>query len=434
MIFSQYNIFYKEDNNTVIFNTINRQLIKIPTDLLSKYETIKMIEKLLANFLVADHNEDLNNLNYLMNSMIYQTTRLNITLMMTMNCNFKCVYCFESWIPRELHICKLDENEIINWIKKLVRKYHFKQVDICFHGGEPLLEIKKIMHIAKDLRSFFVKNNIFYLFTVVSNGYLLNREVIDILYAHDIKIIQITIDGLKEIHDKRRPLKNGGGTFEKIINNIQANEKLKIYINIIYATQNYNQIYDLIDFLVQSNMQCKIDLIILNAVKPTCSNNLSENIPLQYQEESYVRLNLLDYITKHNFKVPFDIDYQMCTLKQKSSFVLTPTKNIYKCISGVCCEAFKICKFDLDTDTFSIQANIIENQKNNTCKNCKYMPVCNGFCLYESYVQNTSKRKCNKSYFDIYIPGFLKLYMHSENKKNFILNQSSSEWSFTYYE
>ena len=153
MKYSRFTVFCKETDKTILFNTLNKRMRVIPNSLnVRSIHSSKLLERQLSDFLVKDDVADNQNIQYLMNSMVYQTTRLNITLMMTMRCNFKCIYCFESWIPGEERCKELDEEEVINWIIWLVKKYHFRQVDLCFHGGEPLLEIKKIERIAKKLR------------------------------------------------------------------------------------------------------------------------------------------------------------------------------------------------------------------------------------------------------------------------------------------
>lgn len=434
MKYSRFTIFCEDDDKTILFNTLNKRMKIIPRQLCSQnVNKSKILERQLSDFLVKDDVEDDQNLQYLINSMVYQSTRLNITLMMTMKCNFRCIYCFESWIPGKEKCEELNEDEVIEWIIWLVKKYHIRQVDLCFHGGEPLLEVQKIKKIADRLRFFFQPNGVFYLFTIVTNGYLLNDENASILSNSGIKISQITIDGVEEIHDQRRPLANGKGTFKAILKNIENNSYMQIYISIIYDNKNADNVRQLIDFLGERNLQDKIRLIVLSATKPTIeSNNISE-FQLSQQEDARLRVALLKYITDSGFRVPFDVDYQLCTMKQKCSFVLTPDRTIYKCISGVGNEAFKLCTLKIGDDPFKVQPQIIENGKDEDCLNCGYMPICNRFCLYESFVMNCTKI-CKKSYWREFLQIYFSMYLKSEHKENFVLNPSSEEWEILYHE
>ena len=434
MKYSRFTVFSEKEENTIIFNTLNKKMKVIPSNLNSlDINTSKILGRQLSDFLVKDDMEDEQNLKYLINSMVYQSTRLNITLMMTMKCNFRCVYCFESWIPNEKRCKELDEDEVINWIIWLVKKYHIRQVDLCFHGGEPLIEVQKIKKIANQLKDFFVNKGVFYLFTIVTNGYLLNKTNISELADAGIKIAQITIDGIEEIHDKRRPLANGKGTFKTILENIENNNHIKIYISIVYDNQNAKNVRQLIDFLSEKNLQEKIALIVLNSTRPTMELKNVSDFQLSQVEEAKLRVSLLKYITDKGFRVPFDVDYQLCTMKQKSSFVLTPDKMIYKCISGVGNETFKLCTLEIGHDPMKEQAYIIENGKDDNCQKCEYMPICNRYCTYESFVMNCDKI-CRKPYWNELFKSYLWMYLESTNKENFVLNPTDEEWEICYHE
>lgn len=434
MKYSRFTILCEDGDKTILFNTLNKQMKIIPRQLCyESSKNSKILERQLADFLVKNDSEDNENLQYLINSMVYQSTRLNITLMMTMKCNFRCIYCFESWIPGKEKCVELNEDEVIEWIVWLVKKYHIRQVDLCFHGGEPLLEVQKIKKIAHRLKAFFQPNGVFYLFTIVTNGYLLNGENAFELADAGIKIAQITIDGVEEIHDQRRPLANGKGTFKTILTNIENNSCMQIYISIIYDNKNAHNVRQLIDFLDERNMQDKIRLIVLSATKPTIESNNVSDFQLSQQEDARLRVSLLKYITDRGFRVPFDVDYQMCTMKQKNSFVITPDRTIYKCISGVGNQTFKLGTLKIGDDPFKAQPHIIENRNDEDCQCCEYMPICNRFCQYESFVMNCTKI-CKKAYWREFLQGYFSMYLKSEHKENFVLNPSAEEWEITYHE
>lgn len=432
MQYSRYTTFCDYGNESVVFNTLNKRMKVIPRQLTNiDVNNSSILQRELSDFIVNSEKEDSQNVSYLINSMVYQSTRLNITLMMTMKCNFRCVYCFESWMPDYEKCKKLDENEVAEWIIWLVKKYHIRQVDLCFHGGEPLLETNKIIFITNKLKKFFDKNGVFYLFTIVTNGYLLTPDNSKSLSAAGVSIAQITIDGVETIHDKRRPLANGNGTFATILENILRNKSIQIYISIVYDTHNAQNVYQLIDYLNENKLQNKIRLIVLSATKPTVDLHDTSKFQLTQIEDAQLRVSLLKYITDSGFHVPFDIDYQLCTMKQKSSFVLTPDKTIYKCISGVGKEAFKLGMLKIGSDPFREQSTIIENGKDEDCQKCAYMPICNRFCLYESYVMNCDKI-CKKAYWHEFLQRYFAMYLESSHRENFVLNPSEEEWEIKY--
>ncbi|MCM1236362.1 MAG: hypothetical protein NC124_11505 [Clostridium sp.] len=52
---------------------------------------------------------------------------------------------------------------------------------------------------------------------MVTNGYFLTKDVAQKLAKLKVSSLQVTIDGPKHVHDKRRVLAGGEGTFDKII-------------------------------------------------------------------------------------------------------------------------------------------------------------------------------------------------------------------------
>lgn len=429
MKFSKFNVESEmtRDGNIYIYNLLNKKIIKINQNIKNKILNSKVLSKKFEGFL--DNGTEDEKFKYLMNSMIYQTSKLNITLMMTMQCNFKCCYCFEGGI-REKIKCKLDVSKVVSWIIYILEKYKMKELDLCFHGGEPTLELDKMIFIAEQLKIYCINNKIKYLFSIVTNGYLMNYENILKLYNADISVAQITIDGIKEKHDSRRPLVNGRGTFESIINNIKNNDKLKIYINIVYDLNNYSNVFELIDFLDKEKMHNKIDRIILNSTKPALKNGELYDWKMNSEFEANSRIELLNYILLKGFKVPFELDYQMCTMKQKNSFVILPNCDIYKCISGVDMKDFYICNIanDNTNDPIEKQYMILSESYNGLCSNCKYKPICNGNCIYECNVYKKDATKyCNFNYWEKFIPRYLLLISKYSYRDDTLYNKGVSE-------
>jgi uncharacterized protein len=389
----------------------------------------------INNFIVSSEESERDYLEYLMASMVYQSTRLNITLMMTFDCNFRCVYCFERWIQDDSsETILLDADSVYDWIVNLIKRYHFQQLDICFHGGEPLMEIDKMVDIASRLKSFCESNHIFYLFTAVTNGYLLNQKNIRSLEEADLSIVQITIDGTAESHNKRRPLANGGDTFDVIVKNIEfisRNSKIKCYLNVVYDSENSNNIFALFDYLHDFGFNDYLSLVVLSSVKPSKDMTITDK-PLIQKEDAKFRIELIKYAIEKGFYLPFELEYQMCTLKQKSSFILTPSGSIFKCISGVGMEEFYIGEISDSPDPMGKQAHLIEEKpKANGCGLCPYFPICNQFCKYEC-ILTRKEIVCKKAYWSTFAPLYLEL-LHSEKYKHgIIFNPNLVEWRFIY--
>ena len=223
MVLSRYNVKVQLDKETsIMYNLLHQKVMRINSGILSDELLANLSQKVgerFYPFIVPDTDEEYIYKDYLLNCLEFQSTRLNITLMMTMECNFRCVYCFERTSSCSQHDTyeSINEEVFCNWVKAFVARYSIAEVSICFHGGEPMQEVEKVATIAKTLRKFFDGNHIFYCFSMVTNVYFLSKENCHTLANADVRIVQVTIDGLMSTLDSRRMVENGGGTFEQIV-------------------------------------------------------------------------------------------------------------------------------------------------------------------------------------------------------------------------
>jgi uncharacterized protein len=135
----------------------------------------------------------------------------------TYGCNFSCTYCYQSGYENEAGVCSF---EVIDaFFAYLDTHFQKNPYYLTLFGGEALLPGKRNM----DIIGYFLdearkrEKDV----AVVTNGYAL-KEYIDTLKRASIREIQVTLDGMEEIHNKRRPLLGGRGTFSEIINGIDA--------------------------------------------------------------------------------------------------------------------------------------------------------------------------------------------------------------------
>ena len=126
----------------------------------------------------------------------------------TYQCNFACTYCYQESYenpPREQQLAVMD-----SFFSYLDNNFAGKPFYVTLFGGEPLLPDK----LTQEYISYFLdeadKRSIS--LAIVTNGYSLD-SYLDRLKKSNIREIQITLDGVGELHDIRRPLKGGQATF-----------------------------------------------------------------------------------------------------------------------------------------------------------------------------------------------------------------------------
>lgn len=136
------------------------------------------------------------------------------------DCNFNCPYCYEAAISRNG----------TGWTKEVMTKemvdaayeaMHQLEPDvqrckrITLYGGEPLLA--ENYEIVSYILEQGLKRG--HTFSAITNGYELDAYW-DFIGKGKIEFLQITLDGPPEVHDQRRRLQSGGGTFDRIAPNI----------------------------------------------------------------------------------------------------------------------------------------------------------------------------------------------------------------------
>ena len=248
---SKYTLFTENPNNKEEIYCVNlltqKKFILTQKEFkllfkINKIKDEKLFEKFVKNGLIINFDEY--SLIKIMSKKSYEISNyLTISICPTMNCNFKCPYCFEKHHPGKMNA--ETQNDIINLIKKIVEKAPIKKINITWFGGEPLLYPEIIKSLSKKIISFCEEKNIIYTSNIITNGYLLTQEIADMLSDLKVSKYQITLDGFKEDHDNTRCLINGNPTFDKIIENltnIKINGLIQIRQNI--HKNNYKNIQE----------------------------------------------------------------------------------------------------------------------------------------------------------------------------------------------
>lgn len=135
----------------------------------------------------------------------------------TYQCNFDCFYCYQSGYPHAPDgLSPQITAAFFNFIRQHLKG---RKTYVTLFGGEPLLAGKKYRAALEQFIERCGKEEID--LAVVTNGYHLDLYL-ESLKRVRVREIQFTLDGTREIHDRRRPLKGGGPSFDKISANLDA--------------------------------------------------------------------------------------------------------------------------------------------------------------------------------------------------------------------
>lgn len=176
----------------------------------------------------------------------YRQDILELILLASEDCNFRCNYCYEDF-ARGTMLPSVREG-----VKKMVERKapRLRHLTVGWFGGEPLYGFQAM----EDLGPFFIeiaeKYSLSYFSHITTNGYLLTPDVAEKLLAWKVLNYQITVDGMREQHDKKRPARDGSGTFDQIISNLieikKRPEKFRIRIRVNYDKENHPYLEELL--------------------------------------------------------------------------------------------------------------------------------------------------------------------------------------------
>ena len=151
------------------------------------------------------------------------THSIGLTLCPTMGCNFDCPYCFEDHFAGRMSAEVQDD--VIALAKRMMDASGAKSISVSWFGGEPLLAPDIVESLSERLMELTDERGGTYDAAIITNGYLLTQEIVDMLDRVKVTMCQVTIDGMGATHDATRRLAGGGPTFERITSNLR---KLKI--------------------------------------------------------------------------------------------------------------------------------------------------------------------------------------------------------------
>lgn len=168
----------------------------------------------------------------------------SIVIAPNLDCNYRCVYCFERDSAYFNHrACNVMSKEDVDAVFLFMSRNSTSK-SITLFGGEPLC--KDNLEIIDYIISKAEGN---YSFSAITNGHDLDC-FLPYFGAGKISQVQITIDGPKHIHDKRRIPLDKSSSFDKIIANIKKiahNEELEIEIRINVDRTNLPHLEELMD-------------------------------------------------------------------------------------------------------------------------------------------------------------------------------------------
>ena len=198
---------------------------------------------------------------------------MNLTLIVTQNCNMDCSYCFEKQKNRAVSMSDDVLRRTLDHIMEEYLKNSSEPISINFCGGEPLLMFDKIRYFIEQIELKSAAEKLAPVsYEISTNAILIESKMIDYLKQHDVSYY-IGFDGVKKSFDRNRKFYNnqkGGfeiayGNIKKMLGEGVRPEQITLNLvitdnNVEYLTDNVffiNNIASGIKFSININYNCK---------------------------------------------------------------------------------------------------------------------------------------------------------------------------------
>lgn len=318
----------------------------------------------------------------------------------TYNCNFRCPYCFENSISQngKAWTGKTFTKEMVDnaflAMSKIEPERELHNNEILLYGGEPFLRNNK------EVVSYIIKKGIDnnYKFKVISNGYDLDFYT-DILSAEYFTSFQITIDGDKTYHNKRKRHIVEGETFDKVIHNIGLllSKSIQVFVRVNIDENNFQDLNRLKKMFTENGFYSN-PCFHLNPALILNTNSVQDCEDVKFlNNKDFLQLledkslNLLkgqDFNIEEMFysclkkKTCYQLRSTICP-SQYGTYLFDPCGDIYSCLEFVGRKQHSIGRYKENIEWLKEkeywQSRNISNMS--SCKVCKYALICGGQCL-----------------------------------------------------
>ncbi|MBP1933001.1 radical SAM/SPASM domain-containing protein [Ammoniphilus resinae] len=335
---------------------------------------------------------------------LHRTDLMHLVVMPTEACNFRCSYCYQTF-PRGTM-----KQEVRDSLKQLIEQKarYIQHLTISWFGGEPLLAFDVIEELSHSILQSATRFGFDYSAEMSTNGFGLTLDRFRSLLSWNVRRYMITLDGLEDMHDSRRFLAGGGGTFQTIIQNLKEIQSIdgdfEIFIRVNFDEDNLGEVPKFLDYLGElfkgdSRFQTFCRPVgrwggANDGDLPICDSRIAESKIWEFTEQGLSKgLEMSSMV--ESLLMPTG---SVCYAAKPHSFVIGSDGSVYKCTCAFEEEFNHVGSLladgtlDIDYDKLALWVMSGEEQ-DEVCRSCFYRPACQGnHCPL--YRMRTGKRPC----------------------------------------
>lgn len=407
---SQFNNFFPYEGKRIGYNAYSNEFAILEPELYDLYIAARnekdwpelqkihpefydfLIEK---GFLVTNETDEIQKVKDLVQKVDHGNEEFfQLTINPTMNCNFKCWYCYETHIKAS----KMTKSTMLS-VTKLVEgiledKSKLKAFHLQWFGGEPLLYFDStVQPLLESIYPKMLARNISFSSAFTTNGFLINQKMLDTCKRLGVNFFQITLDGHRERHNQVRYVSKERGSYDEIVANIKLTLKNEIRVGVRLNVSQETLDSNLLEVLNDFSDITEKDKTFLNF-----------SFHEVWQEEKDIAHDIQEVVNKYREQnmntlykgANLDTVRNSCYADKTNFVTINYNGELFKCTAR---DFESKSREGVLTDDGKIEWNDKHEKrmnskfKNPPCLTCSILPICNGGCSQQA-IENEGREYC----------------------------------------
>ena len=353
-----------------------------------------------------------------------------VSLIVTTDCNLNCKYCYAEKGNRPLY---LQPGFAIRALKEVIKPFT-KKIYITFFGGEPTLNIPVLRASIDYVESLGIGSK----YHIVTNG-VISDEILNFLIDNRFNLT-VSMDGLPEINDVQRPMKNGKGSsifVERTIKRL-VKENAHFQVRTTITQFNVNNMIEAFQYWTSLGVKFVHFEPVNIGKRKVFSGFIAPDMEI-YLKNVKRALDKADelgiYVINSAYMNLLTPSKYFCTIIGGERFLFTPDGGVSVCYRvqslNDTLKDFIIGKYNSKTDEFEIDTSKLKEFRNikvdvfEKCKSCFARYVCGSGCPYRNFTQTGSFQKVDRWMCDakkeLIHDAIIRIYKSSKNGKESVV-------------
>lgn len=407
---SEYNYIIERDEFSYWYNGVTHKYFRLPKSLGTKLEkalampeTLRLVAPTLYNkffengFLIEDEVDELEVIKGKNHNEIYKKDYY-LTVLPTLNCNFKCWYCIQDHVPSIMGDATIEK--VKKHILYMIEEEKITSLNLEWFGGEPFMFFDQvIVPIGSYAKSLCEEHNIPFSQTATTNGFFLQNKNLHKIDELGFSRFQITFDGVKEKHDKVKFQNGCDSAFDAVLANIDSllsySSSAWILLRVNYTADNLSEeiVHQISERISKENRK-RVSVMfrrVWQEGKNESNYDRIRKIQSQFIQEGFL-VNSLHLCT----------DFVPCYVNRKYYNSINWNGDIVKCTAGP--DLYRKERAAYIDDSGKIvwvdenypERVIAKSFENERCLECKFLPICMGHCP-RNHMQGAAGCKLNSN-------------------------------------